>query len=730
MSLKFLRALACASLLLASAVGLRAATSTWPTMVNYQGQLTDLSGAAVADGPYTMKFSLYNVASNGTAMWTETQTVNVTKGLFNAVLGSTTSLASVPLSAFNSDLWVGLSVGADQEMSPRQQLLPSAYAKSAQSLGGLLPNNTANNLVVLDATGKLPAGLVQGGSISAPLDLAGSSSYVLSLANASVSSAALGLSVTAANGVLAMASDPAGYGIWGQSAPSDTAAAVGVRGSAGAGIGVLAQSLSGLGLSVTTQSATKPAFFAAGANPARLLLNTSGSGNIGLAITTPNDDQDVNLVDRANKAGVWANVSAASTYGVSATAAAGTGVYGATGSNSATDYGVWGSNLGGLGAGIFGSSGSLGSYGVSGVNSVGTAVLGVGVTGVAGSSASAAGAGVIGYNSAVGTGATSSIGTAVGVQGQGYIGVQGLANQPNGAIGVLGINSNLTGTATVGRHLGTGAGQGVRGSSPNGVGAIGVYGTVSAAAAVGVEGYALAPDAYGVEGIQASSDSSATGSGVYGKAFSLSSGYGVRGEGNKGIYGLSAGVCGVCGLNQSISDGSSAGYFQSLGASGVGYAVRASTASPSGVNYFSETTSSPAFGFYHEDNTGSPGRVGIYSVSNCLDCQAGIFINTAARSNPDPSSTRFGDALTVQGRIKLQGSAGTFTALTGATSYTVDTNENPYTPSDGKCLVFLTVATQTTVVAAVTAKGPGGFTVSFSAPLPANTTYQYLIIGQ
>jgi hypothetical protein len=42
---------------LAGAPALHAA-STWPNLMNYQGQLTDSSGNAVADGPYSITFSL------------------------------------------------------------------------------------------------------------------------------------------------------------------------------------------------------------------------------------------------------------------------------------------------------------------------------------------------------------------------------------------------------------------------------------------------------------------------------------------------------------------------------------------------------------------------------------------------------------------------------------------------------------------------------------------------
>src|SRR5512136_3098407 len=63
-----------------------------PLYFNYQGLLLDSAGSPVADGDYELTFSIYDVATGGTALWSETQTVTVTSGLFNVQLGLTTAL--------------------------------------------------------------------------------------------------------------------------------------------------------------------------------------------------------------------------------------------------------------------------------------------------------------------------------------------------------------------------------------------------------------------------------------------------------------------------------------------------------------------------------------------------------------------------------------------------------------------------------------------------------------
>ena len=98
-----------------------------PPMINYQGKLLQPSGAPVADGTYQMTFSIYNVATGGTALWTETNpSVQVKGGLFAALLGSVINL---PANTFNTTtLFFGVKVGNDPEMTPRQQIASTAFA--------------------------------------------------------------------------------------------------------------------------------------------------------------------------------------------------------------------------------------------------------------------------------------------------------------------------------------------------------------------------------------------------------------------------------------------------------------------------------------------------------------------------------------------------------------------------------------------------------------------------
>ena len=105
--------------------------SAVPNLISYQGNLNDGSGSPVTSA-VSMTFSLYDVSTGGAALWTEIQTVQVSNGLFNVRLGS---VAALPATLFGRDeIYLGVKVGADAEMTPRQRLTTAAYSYRAEQL--------------------------------------------------------------------------------------------------------------------------------------------------------------------------------------------------------------------------------------------------------------------------------------------------------------------------------------------------------------------------------------------------------------------------------------------------------------------------------------------------------------------------------------------------------------------------------------------------------------------
>lgn len=105
-----------------------------PSVVGFEGQLANAAGQPVADGNYTITFSLYSQAEAGTALWNETQNVAVADGLYSVQLGSETPLNPTH---FEGNRWLGVQVSGDSEMSPRIPISAVPFALNARQAMGL-----------------------------------------------------------------------------------------------------------------------------------------------------------------------------------------------------------------------------------------------------------------------------------------------------------------------------------------------------------------------------------------------------------------------------------------------------------------------------------------------------------------------------------------------------------------------------------------------------------------
>jgi hypothetical protein len=119
----------------AGALPLRApaAAGTSTGTIAYQGRLADASGNPLT-GTYNMIFRLYEAASSGAPLWTEQWTgsngVKASDGLFNVMLGSLTPIPT-SLVTDHASLFLGITVGTDDEMTPRVQLGSVPFAVQA-----------------------------------------------------------------------------------------------------------------------------------------------------------------------------------------------------------------------------------------------------------------------------------------------------------------------------------------------------------------------------------------------------------------------------------------------------------------------------------------------------------------------------------------------------------------------------------------------------------------------
>ena len=113
-----------------------AATSTSTGTIAYQGRLADADGTPLT-GIYGMIFRLYDVAAGSGPLWEEQWTgsnsVEVSDGLFNVMLGSIDNTLAESIEGYDQ-LYLGITVGTDDEMAPRVQLGSVPFAVQATTL--------------------------------------------------------------------------------------------------------------------------------------------------------------------------------------------------------------------------------------------------------------------------------------------------------------------------------------------------------------------------------------------------------------------------------------------------------------------------------------------------------------------------------------------------------------------------------------------------------------------
>ena len=105
-----------------------------PTLINYQGQLVDASGAPLTNGNYSLTVRVYSSDPGGTLLWGPQTLPNVpfVAGRFNVVLGPYDASFRVISTAFsNATAYLEIQVGANSPIVPRQQILSAPYALKA-----------------------------------------------------------------------------------------------------------------------------------------------------------------------------------------------------------------------------------------------------------------------------------------------------------------------------------------------------------------------------------------------------------------------------------------------------------------------------------------------------------------------------------------------------------------------------------------------------------------------
>lgn len=113
-----------------------------------QGRLL-VDGEGAVDGTLEVTFTLYGQASGGQPVWQETRSVTFTDGYYDLILGDPSEpdlTQPIPVEVVQPPLFLGVQIGQDPELTPRQRVgvLPFAYAaaRADRILGGTIEGVT------------------------------------------------------------------------------------------------------------------------------------------------------------------------------------------------------------------------------------------------------------------------------------------------------------------------------------------------------------------------------------------------------------------------------------------------------------------------------------------------------------------------------------------------------------------------------------------------------------
>lgn len=155
-----------------------------PSLMSYQGRVSDASGTLIgATNPVnrTVTFKFYSTSTGGTPVYAEAQTVTISAGEFSVLLGNGTGVSgfhgpsapaltpylSLP-SIMTGNVYLGITVddgtaAADPEIAPRQQIVSAAYAFRAQVAETVL-NSAVSTTMLADTS--VTTEKISGGAIT------------------------------------------------------------------------------------------------------------------------------------------------------------------------------------------------------------------------------------------------------------------------------------------------------------------------------------------------------------------------------------------------------------------------------------------------------------------------------------------------------------------------------------------------------------------------------------
>ncbi len=109
-----------------------------PGRFHYWGLLLDAEGNPYPDGDYRLTFSLYELPTATTPLWSEARVVPIRNGLISVTLGVQNPL---PVFQESRHLWLGIGLADQGELFPRHPLIGLSVTGEADRPSFLYPGN-------------------------------------------------------------------------------------------------------------------------------------------------------------------------------------------------------------------------------------------------------------------------------------------------------------------------------------------------------------------------------------------------------------------------------------------------------------------------------------------------------------------------------------------------------------------------------------------------------------
>lgn len=147
-----------------------------PYFIEYQGKLIDkITAEPVTATNLPIHFRIYDAETEGTIIWGETQTVNISGGIYNVLLGSGTPTYYGPLDKVvfsGDDLWLEVEVDGEV-LVPRTRIVSVPFAVRAgvadSMANGAITTNMLSNNAITSAKiqdGAISSSDIQSGAVS------------------------------------------------------------------------------------------------------------------------------------------------------------------------------------------------------------------------------------------------------------------------------------------------------------------------------------------------------------------------------------------------------------------------------------------------------------------------------------------------------------------------------------------------------------------------------------